>query len=96
MDSYIIELSYSEEDEGYIAVVPKLPGCSAFGKTRKEALQEIEVAIELRLKVMKSEPDEMEKSDFSPGEDEKFKYVCTDIAIENPDKTEVAVISYPR
>jgi len=65
MNGYIIELFYSEEDEGYIAVVPKLPGCSAFGKTRKEALQEIEVAVELRLEVMKSEQGEMEKSNFS-------------------------------
>jgi len=95
MNGYIIELFYSEEDEGYIAVVPKLPGCSAFGKTRKEALQEIEVAIELRLEVMKSEQGEMEKSNFSQGKDEEFKYVCTDIAIENPDKTEITAISYP-
>ena len=95
MNGYIIELFYSEEDEGYIAVVPKLPGCSAFGKTRKEALQEIEVAIELRLEVMKPEQGEMEKSNFSQGKDEEFKYVCTDIASENPDKTEVTAISYP-
>ncbi len=95
MNGYIIELFYSEEDEGYIAVVPRLPGCSAFGKTRKEAFQEIEVAVELQLEVKKSGQGEMEKSNFSRGKDEEFRYVCTDIAIEDFDKTEVTAISYP-
>jgi len=46
---YKIDVFYSSEDEGYIAVVPELPGCSAFGKTREEALKEIEVAKSLWL-----------------------------------------------
>ncbi len=50
MHKYTIEIFYSEEDEGYIAVVPELPGCSAFGETEKEALKEIKVAIELWMK----------------------------------------------
>ncbi len=41
---YKINVFYSIEDEGYIATVPELPGCSAFGETREEALEEIEVA----------------------------------------------------
>ncbi|MEK9149963.1 MAG: hypothetical protein AAB267_07965 [Candidatus Desantisbacteria bacterium] len=32
MYKYAIEIFYSREDEGYIAVVPELPGCSAFGE----------------------------------------------------------------
>jgi antitoxin HicB len=32
---------WSDEDEGYLAVVPDLPGCSAFGNTPKEAVREI-------------------------------------------------------
>ena len=28
-------------DVGYIAVVPELPGCSAFGKTEEETLKEV-------------------------------------------------------
>ena len=44
---YAIEIFYSEEDAGYIAVVPELPGCSAFGETEEEALREIKVAIDL-------------------------------------------------
>ena len=31
MSGYAIEIFYSEEDQGYIAVVPDLEGCSAGG-----------------------------------------------------------------
>ncbi|MBI5253115.1 MAG: type II toxin-antitoxin system HicB family antitoxin [Euryarchaeota archaeon] len=55
MYKYAIELFYSEEDEGYIAVVPELLGCSAFGKTEEEALREAKVAIELWLETAKKE-----------------------------------------
>jgi predicted RNase H-like HicB family nuclease len=34
-----------EDDDGYIAVVPDLPGCSAFGETSEEALKEIRTAL---------------------------------------------------
>ena len=50
---YAIEIFYSEEDEGYIAVVPELPGCSAFGETPEEALKEVQIAIELWLEAAK-------------------------------------------
>lgn len=55
MHKCTIGIFYSEEDEGYIAVVPELPGCSAFGETEEEALKEIKVAIELRLEVEQAE-----------------------------------------
>jgi predicted RNase H-like HicB family nuclease len=38
---YLVELFWSEEDGGYIAVVPDLPGCSAFGATPEAAVHEI-------------------------------------------------------
>ncbi|ADE14114.1 protein of unknown function UPF0150 [Nitrosococcus halophilus Nc 4] len=41
---YLIEIFWSEEDEGYIAVVPDLPGCSAWGATPEEAIREIQDA----------------------------------------------------
>jgi len=50
---YAIEIFYSEEDEGYIAVVPELPGCSAFGKTEEEALKEVKIAMSLWLETAK-------------------------------------------
>jgi predicted RNase H-like HicB family nuclease len=58
---YTIEIFYSEEDEGYIAVVPELPGCSAFGETEEEALKEIKVAIELWIDTAKKEGREIPK-----------------------------------
>jgi predicted RNase H-like HicB family nuclease len=42
-----IEIFYSEEDEGYIAVVPDLSGCTAFGEDEEQALAEIKTAINL-------------------------------------------------
>ncbi len=37
---------WSDEDEGFIAVAPDLPGSSAFGETEAEALAELDQAIE--------------------------------------------------
>jgi predicted RNase H-like HicB family nuclease len=44
-------LFWSEPDGGWIADVPDLCSCSAFGDTPAEALAEIEQAIEARLAV---------------------------------------------
>ena len=41
MRDYHINLFYSEEDEGYIADIPDLKHCSAFGSTPEEALREV-------------------------------------------------------
>jgi len=46
---YAIMVAYSDEDEGYIATVPELPGCSAYGDTEEEAIKEIKVAASLWL-----------------------------------------------
>jgi len=54
-ERYAIEVFYSDEDRGYIAVAPELPGCSAFGETEEEALKEIKVAIELWLEIAEKE-----------------------------------------
>jgi len=42
---YPANIFYSEEDEGYIATAPDLPGTSAFGETQEEALIELRHAI---------------------------------------------------
>lgn len=44
MSDYHINIFYSEEDGGYIADIPDLDSCSAFGETPAEALKELEVA----------------------------------------------------
>ncbi len=41
---YHINLFYSAEDGGYIADVPDLKSCSAFGETPQQALHEVLVA----------------------------------------------------
>jgi len=44
MKDYHINIFYSEEDGGYIADIPDLAGCSAFGHTPEEALREVQCA----------------------------------------------------
>jgi predicted RNase H-like HicB family nuclease len=43
---YAVEIRYSDEDEAYIATAPALPGCISDGKTRVQALKNLEWAIE--------------------------------------------------
>ena len=38
---YLALVFWSDEEEGYITVVPDLPGGSAFGTTPEEAMREI-------------------------------------------------------
>ncbi|MBI4837931.1 MAG: type II toxin-antitoxin system HicB family antitoxin [Nitrospirae bacterium] len=52
---YPIKVFYSEEDKGFIAIVPDLQGCSAFGKTEDEAIKEVKIAQKLWLKTAKKE-----------------------------------------
>jgi len=59
MYKYAIEIFYSEEDGGYIAVVPELAGCSAFGESEEEALREVMTAIELWLETAEKEGKEI-------------------------------------
>ena len=40
MTDYHINIFYSEDDDGYIADIPDLSYCSAFGKTPETALLE--------------------------------------------------------
>jgi len=49
MNKYHINIFYSEDDEGFIADIPDLKFCSAFGKTPQEAVSEVMVALELWL-----------------------------------------------
>jgi predicted RNase H-like HicB family nuclease len=41
VSDYHINIFYSEEDGGYIADIPDLEACSAFGATPEEALAEV-------------------------------------------------------
>ncbi len=44
MKDYHVNVFYSDEDGGYIADIPDLEFCSAFGETASEALEEVEKA----------------------------------------------------
>lgn len=44
MKDYHINIFYSDEDEGYIADIPDLKYCSAYGHTPEEALREVQIA----------------------------------------------------
>ena len=46
MSDYHINVFFSDEDDGYIADIPDLDSCSAFGATPEEALAEVERAKE--------------------------------------------------
>ena len=41
MTDYHINVFYSDDDGGYIADIPDLEACSAFGATAEEALAEV-------------------------------------------------------
>jgi predicted RNase H-like HicB family nuclease len=41
MSDYHINIFYSDEDGGYIADIPDLDSCSAFGDTPEQALAEV-------------------------------------------------------
>jgi predicted RNase H-like HicB family nuclease len=55
MKDYHINIFYSDEDGGYIADVPDLDACSAFGDTAEEALREVQLAKEAWLEAARSE-----------------------------------------
>jgi predicted HicB family RNase H-like nuclease len=44
MDKYPISIKWSDEDEGFIAVVPGIHGLSAFGESPQQALVELKAA----------------------------------------------------
>lgn len=55
MTDYHINVSYSKEDGGYIADIPDLEACSAFGRTPQEAVAEVEKAKRAWLDVAQEE-----------------------------------------
>jgi predicted RNase H-like HicB family nuclease len=52
---YHTNIFWSDEDGGYIADIPDLEACSAFGTTAEEALAEVEKAREAWLDVARKE-----------------------------------------
>ena len=46
LTKYEVMIYWSAEDNAFVAEVPELPGCAADGKTRREALKNVEVVIQ--------------------------------------------------
>ena len=55
MSDYHINVFYSDEDGGYIADIPDLDCCSAFGDTPEEALAEVKQAKDAWLDAARAE-----------------------------------------
>lgn len=66
MKDYHINIFYSEDDNGYIADIPDLKHCSAFGETPQEALAEALVAKDTWLKSAKELGKKIPKPIYMP------------------------------
>ena len=55
MKDYHINIFYSEDDGGYIADIPDLDACSAFGQTPEEALHQVQIAKKAWLEAAQAE-----------------------------------------
>jgi len=63
---YHINIFYSEEDGGYIADIPDLEACSAFGSTPEEALKQVEIAKAAWLEAARSEGKTIPEPKYRP------------------------------
>ena len=66
MRDYHINIFYSDDDEGYIADIPDLQYCSAFGATQDEALREVLIARQLWLDEAKNNNIPIPKPRYRP------------------------------
>ncbi len=66
MKDYRVNVFYSDEDEGYIADIPDLRHCSAFGDTPQEALAEVLKAKEAWIKAAKAARNPVPSPSFRP------------------------------
>lgn len=53
MKDYHINIFYSPEDEAYVADIPDFEMCSAFGATQQEALEQVMIARDAIIAVMR-------------------------------------------
>jgi len=66
MKGHHINIFWSEEDGGYIADIPDLEACSAFGRTPEEALKEVEVAKTAWLEAAEAEGKPVPEPRYKP------------------------------
>lgn len=63
---YPANLFWNDEDGGFIAVAPDLPGCSAFGQTRHEAVTELEGAIDAWIEATRAAGNPVPEPSLTP------------------------------
>jgi predicted RNase H-like HicB family nuclease len=63
---YHINIFTSDEDGGYIADIPDLKACSAFGATAEEALREVELAKAAWLEAARAEGKPIPEPKYRP------------------------------
>jgi predicted RNase H-like HicB family nuclease len=66
MKDYHINIFYSEDDTGYIADIPDLEACSAFGNTPEEALKEVQIAKEVWIEAARAEGKPIPRPKYRP------------------------------
>lgn len=66
MKDYHINIFYSQEDEGYIADIPDLESCSAFGETPEQALKQVEIAKAAWLEAARAEGKSIPEPRYRP------------------------------
>ena len=66
MNWYAIIVFWSEDDGAWVADVPDLKSCSAFGDTREEAVAEVGIAIEAWLAAARDAGLEIPKPRYQP------------------------------
>lgn len=66
MRDYHVNVFYSEEDEGYIADIPDLHHCTAFGETPEQALAEVLKAKAAWIEAARAEGKPVPPPSFKP------------------------------
>lgn len=66
MKDYHINIFYSEADGGYIADIPDLQACSAFGASPEEALAQLEIAKAVWLEAARTEGKPIPRPRYRP------------------------------
>jgi predicted RNase H-like HicB family nuclease len=66
MKDYHVNVFYSDEDGGYIADIPDLAYCSAFGESAVAALKEVEKAKKAWLAAAKAARKPIPKPQYRP------------------------------
>lgn len=66
MTDYHINIFYSKADGGYVADIPDLTACSAFGSTPEEALKEVQQAKAAWLEAAQAEGKPIPKPKYRP------------------------------